>query len=99
MKFKSTFLTAIVLLFSGLATYSQAQFQGKIEMRVYSENEGQTEENTINMFVTDSRIMIQGEDTFSFGEGMSAEGLLIRNDRKDFVMLMGENRGIQISKT
>lgn len=99
MKIKYAILTAVIFFSAGFSAQLLAQFQGKIEMKLYSEDDGQTEENTLNMFVTNNRIMLQGEDAFSFGEGMNAEGLLIRNDHKDFVLLMGENRGIQITKT
>lgn len=98
MNISKYLITAALLLISGLGFSAQAQFQGKIEMNLYTEDNGQTETNTLNMFVTDNRIKIQGEDVFTFGEGMNAEGLLIRNDHSDFVLMIGENRAIQVSK-
>ncbi len=101
MKFKSLFLSAVLLLCAGFLSHAQAQFQGKIEMKSYyvDEDDGDVEVNTINMFVTDTRIMIQGEQDMDIANGMSAAGLLIRNDHKDFVLLMEEKQALQITKT
>ena len=99
MNIRKTLLSVTLLLISGLSVTVQAQFQGKIEMNLYSEDDGQTEVSKLNMFVTNNRIMIQGDEMFSFGENMDAEGLLIRNDHSDFVLMMGENKAIQVTKT
>ena len=81
-----------------MANSAFAQFQGQITMRIYSENDGRDEESTLNMFVTADRIMFQGESAFGIDDGFDAEGLLIRNDKKDFVLLTGDNSALQVTK-
>lgn len=92
----TTKLLVVALLLSANAAF--AQFQGQITMKIYSENNGVEEQNTLNMFVTANRIMFQGESAFGINEGFDAEGLLIRNDKKDFVVLTGEKSALQVTK-
>jgi hypothetical protein len=93
--FKTTLTLCFVLLaYSPLV----AQFQGQITMKVYSEDKGNVEENLVNMYVTDQRIMLQGNSGVNLASAMNAEGLLIRNDKKDFILLTGEQSALQVTK-
>lgn len=76
-----------------------AQFQGQIGMKIYSSDNGSPEVNEINMYVTPERIFLKGEDKMSLSEDLDASGLLIRNDMKDFILLMGEKDALQITKS
>lgn len=75
-----------------------AQFEGQITMDVYSEEDGQMEVSQINLFATSDRIMLQGENDFSVMDQMSTDGLLIRNDMKDFVIMTGKDQALQVTK-
>lgn len=78
---------------------AKAQFQGQVTMKVYGEENGNMNVNELNLYSTSSRIMIKGEDTFSFSDGsFDASGILIRNDKKDFVVMMGEKEALQFTK-
>ena len=90
-------LFVLALLLSVNSAY--AQFEGQIKMKLYSENEnGDKEENLLNMYITADRIMLQGDESVNFESGINAQGLLIRNDKKDFVVLTGDQSALQITK-
>jgi len=95
----SIFKVLVFLIFlSGFFT-ARAQFQGHIVMNLYSDNEGVKETNVMNMYVTGDRIMIQGDDKVQLQRGLNAQGLLIRHDKKDFVVLTGEKDALQVTKS
>lgn len=98
MKYQKRITTLLVFALAFIAQAAMAQFQGQIQMNVYSTNDGKPEVNEVNMYVTSERIFLQGEDKMNFGENFQAGGLLIRNDMKDFVVLMGEGEALQITK-
>ncbi|MDZ7756180.1 hypothetical protein [Rhodohalobacter sp.] len=91
--------TACVLVAMIWSTNIYAQFEGQISMNLYSEDNGNTKVNKLNMFATSTRIMIQGDENVNFMQGMSTDGLLIRNDMKDFVILTGSNQALQVTKS
>lgn len=88
----------LTLIFSFLTVYSQAQFEGHIKLNVYAEEDGETSTNELNLFATSSRILIKGEESIDLISGMSSDGLLIRNDMKDFIVMAGENKALQVTK-
>lgn len=90
--------TAFLLIASFWGSVAYAQFEGQISMNLYSEENGNTEVNKLNLYATSTRIMIQGDEDVSFMEGMSSDGFLIRNDMKDFVILTGEKQALQVTK-
>ncbi len=91
--------TLILLMMVGFITSSQAQFQGQITMKVYGDNNGVRNENELNMYVTPERIFIKGEEELNFGQPVSSDGLLIRNDKKDFILMLEENDALQVRKS
>tara|TARA_R110002096_G_scaffold329006_6_gene523096 strand:- start:64170 stop:64952 length:783 start_codon:yes stop_codon:yes gene_type:complete len=92
----SFILTLAFVMFSQVAS---AQFQGQIKMNVYGNSDGDIEVNEVNMYVTANRIFLKGEDKVSFADGMESGGLLIRNDSKDFILLMSDKEALQITKS
>ncbi|MDZ7756399.1 hypothetical protein [Rhodohalobacter sp.] len=91
-------LLGLVFFFAFFSGSVYAQFEGQITMDVYSEDKGKIEVSQINLYATPDRIMLQGEDNFSVMDQMSTDGLLIRNDMKDFVIMTGENQALQVTK-
>lgn len=95
-RYNSVFsLTLLIALFS---TSVFAQFEGLISMNVYSEDNGQAEVSEVNLYATATRIMIKGEENFDLMDNMSTDGLLIRNDKKDFIIMTGRNQALQVTK-
>lgn len=88
-------LVFVLALFSG-SVY--AQFEGQITMDVYSEDDGKIEVSQVNLYATPNRIMFKGQDNFSVMDQMSTDGLLIRNDMKDFVIMTEKDQALQVTK-
>lgn len=92
------FISTLVLFTLLFSTAVYAQFEGQISMNVYSEDNGEVEVSELNLYATADRIMIKGEENFDVMDKMSTDGLLIRNDLKDFVIMTGKNQALQVTK-
>ncbi|MFD2532647.1 hypothetical protein [Gracilimonas halophila] len=92
------FISTLILFCSVFSISAFAQFEGQISMNLYSEENGVTEVSELNLYATSDRIMIKGEEDFDLMSQMSTDGLLIRNDRKDFVIMTGNNQALQVTK-
>ena len=100
MKYKSYLGSLLLACFLFFPIAGAAQFEGHITMKLYGENDrGVKEINTLNMYVTSDRIFLKGEDEVNFGESFNSGGMLIRNDKKDFVVLMENNDALQVTKS
>lgn len=93
MKIKLLFIT----LFLMASQMASAQFEGHIEMKLYSQEGNKVDENLINMYVNKDRIAIFGEDDVKVS-GMSSSGLIIRNDMQDFVFLTDDKTAFKITR-
>lgn len=92
-------LSCLIIVMALISSKTTAQFEGQIQMNLYSETDnGATETSPVNLFVTADRIMLKGESDIRMNDMMNAEGLLIRHDQKDFVLMMGDNKALQITK-
>lgn len=99
MKNKKIIIALCTLSLAVFTNVAQAQFEGHIMMDVYGEENGVKEVNKFNMYVTSDRIFLKGEDDVNFGGSFNSGGLLIRNDKKDFVVLMEQNDALQVTKS
>ena len=99
MKINKTIAIFCVLSLSVFANVAQAQFQGQTTMNLYGEENGIREVNKLNMYVTSDRIFLKGEEDMNFGDAFNSGGMLIRNDKKDFVVLMEGNDALQVTKS
>ncbi len=79
---------------------ASAQFEGQISMSIYNYDDGvPTDTEVINLYTTQERILIKGEDVINISDGMmEASGILIRSDMKDFVVMMGEKEALRFTK-
>ena len=84
-----------MLAFSNLV---YAQFEGQVTMKFYTENDGLPQTSEINLYSTTNRIILKGDNSVSVMDGFDASGLLIRNDKKDFIVMMGEKKALQFTK-
>lgn len=91
-------VASLIMLVYMFSTVAYAQFEGQISMNLYSENNGKTEVSELNLFTTADRIMIKGEESFNLMDEMNTDGLLIRNDMKDFVIMTGANEALNVTK-
>lgn len=96
---KSIIFTTLLLMLS-LSTTSVAQFEGQIRMNLYGTDEqGNRSVSNIDLFATEDRILIRGAESLNVNEMLEAKGLLIRNDTRDFVVMMEGNKALQFTKT
>lgn len=98
MNKRSLFFSLIFVLSVWLSPDAQAQFEGQVKMNLYSYENNKTEVSELNLFATSDRIMLKGEQSFDLMDEMSTDGLLIRNDMKDFIVMTGENKALQVTK-
>lgn len=98
MKIRRLLYSAFLLLLTLSSTTAFAQFEGQISINLYSNEDGETDVSTMNLFATSDRIMVKGEENVDLMENMSTDGFLIRNDMKDFVIMTGEDQALQVTK-
>jgi hypothetical protein len=77
------------------------QYQGEIYFMVYNPasetNAG--EAATMNLVFTTNRIFIDSNVSMNVLAGLSARGVLVRNDMQDFILITAENEGLKVAKT
>lgn len=89
------------MVFMGMMSFSNlvyAQFEGQVTIQFYSEKDGVSQSSEMNLYSTSNRIILKGNNSVSVMDGFDASGLLIRNDKKDFVVMLGENKALQFTK-
>lgn len=98
MKFRNFVTLCFTLSFLFIGVDAKAQFEGQITINLYAKEKGVEKVNKLNMFVTSDRIFLKGEDEMNF-DSFNSGGILIRNDKKDFVVLMENNDALQVKKS
>ncbi len=98
MKIKKILFSLALVGIVAMPTSIYAQFEGQITMKMYGENDGVPQTSEINLYTTSNRIIVKGDESMNVMDGFDASGLLIRNDKKDFIVMMGENKALQFTK-
>ncbi|MFH5883314.1 DUF4412 domain-containing protein [Halalkalibaculum sp. DA3122] len=90
----------IAVLLAIFSVPAVAQFEGKIVFNSYevTPDGSQSQNDQFSMYVTNDRILLEGENQYSFGGSIQTEGVLVRLDFEDFVFLTGEQSALKISK-
>lgn len=98
-KYTPLLLTSLLLFVS--AEYTFAQFEGKVTFSNHevSADGNLTDNDTFTMYITQDRILFQGDNSYDFMGNIKTEGVLIRLDFEDFVFLTGDEKALQISKS
>lgn len=101
MKKASYYLSAMLLVASFSQQPASAQFEGKITFSSYhySPDGVQQKEDDFTLYLTKDRILLQGEKKYEFMESIQTEGVLVRLDTEDFVILTGDETALTISKS
>lgn len=99
MRSRNLLVLIFVFCFIAVGNSAKAQFEGQITMNLYGENNGVKEVNTMNMYVASDRIFLKGDENINFGDSFNSGGMLIRNDKKDFIILMEKNDALQVTKS
>lgn len=100
MKVRNYLMSMVIFAMFSFSQTVHAQFEGQISMTIYNQENGDiTEENVVNLYTTQERILIKGEDKINISDGMmEASGILIRSDMRDFVIMMGEKEALRFTK-
>lgn len=101
MKKASYYLSAMLLVASFSQKPASAQFEGKITFSSYdySSDGVEQKDDDFTMYLTTDRILLQGEKEYGFMESIQTEGVLVRLDFEDFVLLTGDNAALKVSKS
>lgn len=94
---KRLFLTLSFLLISAFLNQVFAQFEGEIKFKISNPQEA-GEVSNLDMTITKDRIFISSASSMNVMSGVSANGILVRNDSQDFVFMTGENEALKIAK-
>ncbi|TVQ66113.1 MAG: hypothetical protein EA360_06960 [Balneolaceae bacterium] len=87
----------ILFLFSFLAAEQvAAQFEGEIRFDVYNPTDPQTERVNLQFTFTADRIFMGSDTSVNMLAGLRSEGILIRNDLRDFVLITSATEGINM---
>ncbi len=91
-------LTIITVLLT--AGISRAQFEGRILYDSYEIDASGARQkgDQFTMHITPERILLQGENRYSFVGSIQTEGVLVRLDYEDFIFLTGSAEVLKISK-
>jgi hypothetical protein len=95
---KRILFTAILILFSGFTYTADAQFEGEINFLIHNPQEPGDVTN-LDMTFTKNRIFIGSNSSMDVMTGLSAHGILVRNDLQDFVFMTGDNEALKIAKS
>ncbi|MDZ7689969.1 MAG: DUF4412 domain-containing protein [Balneolaceae bacterium] len=89
-----------MLLFIGMGTPAAAQFEGKIVFDSYdvSSDGNRNQEDQFSLYLTQDRILLEGNNQYNFMGPIQTEGVLVRLDFEDFVFLTGDQSAMKISK-
>lgn len=99
MHIRKLLFGAFLTVMAAFSMPAQAQFEGQIIMKAYGEEDGRPTTNELNLYAAKDRIIIKGENSMSFmDDSYDASGLLIRNDKKDFIILMDNDQALQFTK-
>lgn len=88
------FLSLLWISLSVLDTH--AQFEGEIQFEIYNPSEPGSERAKLHFSFTENRIFIGSDRSVNMLAGLRSEGILIRNDLKDFVLITSAEEGMNI---
>lgn len=77
----------------------QAQFEGEVIYDVYNPGSQAGENVNVSVAFSKDRVFVDSNISMNVMAGLQARGVLVRNDRKDFVIITRENEGLQVAKT
>jgi hypothetical protein len=95
---KRILLASLLLVISGFYTTSSAQFEGEVNFLIYNPNET-GEATNLDLTFTKNRIYIGSNSSMDVMTGLSANGILVRNDYQDFVFMTEKNEALKIAKS
>lgn len=76
-----------------------AQFEGEIQFQVFNPDQQSKETVQMDMTFTKNRIFVDSNVSMNVMAGLQAQGVLVRHDREDFVVITSQQEGLQVVKS
>lgn len=76
-----------------------AQFEGEIKFRVFNPDQQSEETVQMDMTFTKNRIFINSNTSTSVMAGLEAQGVLVRHDLQDFVVVTSQQEALKVAKS
>ncbi len=96
MKIFSTPALVILLFFS--FTTERNLFEGEINYLIHNPESPSGEMANLNLTFTNNRIFVDSNVSMNVIAGLSARGVLVRNDLQDFILITDEKEGLKVAK-
>jgi hypothetical protein len=89
-----------IFIFCISVSQSLAQFEGKIHFDSYiiKSKKKKKKNGDFTLYITPDRLLLQSGENYKVGGALKTHGVLIRNEKKDFVFLTGDKKAMKINK-
>ena len=75
-----------------------AQFEGEVHFVIQNPGSQLGETSNVNLTFTNNRIFVDSNVSLNVMAGLSARGILVRNDLNDFVVITTDDEGLKVEK-
>jgi hypothetical protein len=93
---KSILLLALSIL---LSVNTFAQFEGLVMFNGYDVDDPESTRSKMHMTITKDRILIMSDRQVNVMMGLNANGILVRNDQKDVVLMTGGSDALRLQQS
>ena len=100
MKFSKILSSIAIGTFMMINQVSFAQFEGEVNINLHGYNDGTLSGTMVlDLYVTNERMLFNTENSINLLNGLiETNGILIRSDLKDIIIMTGVNEAIQFTK-
>lgn len=93
-------ISVLALIFGFLfAADLHAQYEGEINYIIYNPNNSMGDAANMELVFTRNRIFVNSNISMNVMAGLSARGVLVRNDQQDFIVITTDDEGLKVEKT
>lgn len=87
-----------IFLLSLCGNTAFAQFEGEIKFLVFNPDQQSNETVQMDMVFTNNRVFIDSNTSINVMAGLQAQGVLVRHDLQDFMVITSQQEALQVSK-
>ena len=101
MKLISIFTLSVLLSLATQVDSLFAQFEGEVRFEITEQrsNDREAETSGLRMAFANDRIFVASDVSLNVMSGLSTNGILVRNDLQDFVLMTGNGEGLKVAKS
>lgn len=89
----------LVLVFLAIQTSAVAQFEGEISFEITNPHQTSNQPVLMDMTFTENRIFVDSNVSMNVMAGLRAQGVLVRHDEQDFVVITDQDEGLQVARS